>query len=67
MVTSGLRIGTPALAARGFTDEDFVEVADVLAEALQPVLDDTACRQLAARVAILADKHQLYPTLGQQA
>ncbi|CAM5637595.1 Aminomethyltransferase [Streptomyces violaceorubidus] len=36
MVTSGLRIGTPALATRGFTAEDFAEVADVIAEALKP-------------------------------
>ena len=35
MVTSGLRIGTPALATRGFTAEDFTEVADVIAEALK--------------------------------
>ena len=34
MVTSGLRIGTPALAARGFGDEDFAHVADVIAGAL---------------------------------
>ena len=35
MVTSGLRIGTPALATRGFGAEDFPEVADIIAEALQ--------------------------------
>jgi glycine hydroxymethyltransferase len=35
MVTSGLRIGTPALATRGFTAEDFAEVADVIAETLK--------------------------------
>ena len=34
MVTSGLRIGTPALAARGFGDDDFAAVADLIAEAL---------------------------------
>ncbi|HEX3828339.1 MAG TPA: serine hydroxymethyltransferase, partial [Sporichthyaceae bacterium] len=34
MITSGLRIGTPALATRGFADADFAEVADVLATAL---------------------------------
>ncbi|GAA4080668.1 MULTISPECIES: serine hydroxymethyltransferase [Actinomadura] len=60
MVTSGLRIGTPALATRGFTAEDFAEVADVIAEALQPSCDQAA---LAARVRALADKHPLYPTL----
>ncbi|POM25119.1 Serine hydroxymethyltransferase 2 [Actinomadura rubteroloni] len=60
MVTSGLRIGTPALATRGFTAEDFAEVADVIALALQPSPDTDA---LAARVRALADKHPLYPDL----
>ncbi|MFD4676016.1 serine hydroxymethyltransferase [Lentzea sp. NPDC058450] len=58
MVTSGLRIGTPALAARGFVKEDFVEVADVIAAALKPVFDAEA---LSARVAALAAKNPLYP------
>ncbi|RSN54162.1 serine hydroxymethyltransferase [Actinomadura sp. WAC 06369] len=60
MVTSGLRIGTPALATRGFTTEDFAEVADVIALALQPSFDRDA---LAARVKTLADRHPLYPNL----
>ncbi|MFV2177008.1 serine hydroxymethyltransferase [Actinomadura sp. LOL_016] len=60
MVTSGLRIGTPALATRGFTTEDFAEVADVIALALQPSFDRDA---LAARVKVLADRHPLYPNL----
>ncbi|BCW64865.1 serine hydroxymethyltransferase [Arthrobacter sp. StoSoilB22] len=34
MVSSGLRIGTPALAARGFGAEDFTEVSDIIATAL---------------------------------
>jgi glycine hydroxymethyltransferase len=62
MVTSGLRIGTPALATRGFTAEDFAEVADVIAEALKPSYDAEA---LKARVVALAEKHPLYPALGQ--
>ncbi|CND54116.1 glycine/serine hydroxymethyltransferase [Mycobacterium tuberculosis] len=60
MVTSGLRIGTPALATRGFTAADFAEVADVIALALQPSFDRHA---LTARVRALADKHPLYPNL----
>ncbi|WP_433463782.1 serine hydroxymethyltransferase [Spirillospora sp. CA-128828] len=60
MVTSGLRIGTPALATRGFTAADFAEVADVIALALQPSYDRDA---LAARVTALAEKHPLYPNL----
>ncbi|MEU5838175.1 serine hydroxymethyltransferase [Streptomyces diacarni] len=65
MVTSGLRIGTPALATRGFQDEDFTEVADVIAEALLPGFDEAKSKTLAARVSALADKHPLYPGLGK--
>ncbi|HEY8373106.1 MAG TPA: serine hydroxymethyltransferase [Pseudonocardiaceae bacterium] len=61
MVTSGLRIGTPALATRGFRAEDFAEVADVIATALRPNPDTDALR---ARVAALAAKYPLYPNLG---
>ncbi|GAA5125965.1 serine hydroxymethyltransferase [Haloechinothrix salitolerans] len=64
MVTSGLRIGTPALATRGFDDEDFREVADIIAEALTTDdLDATARRSLLGRVEALTKKHPLYPTL----
>ncbi|NGY57313.1 serine hydroxymethyltransferase [Lentzea sp. NEAU-D13] len=60
MVTSGLRIGTPALATRGFGEVDFIEVADVIAEALKP---GAAIDELRARVEVLAAKHPLYSTL----
>lgn len=62
MVTSGLRIGTPALAARGFGRDDFVTVADLIAQALVAPADaDTT--GLAAQVRVLADKYPLYPGL----
>jgi glycine hydroxymethyltransferase len=60
MVTSGLRIGTPALATRGFRAEDFREVADIIAEVLKPSYDAEA---LGGRVSALAAKHPLYPGL----
>ncbi|WP_125107075.1 MULTISPECIES: serine hydroxymethyltransferase [Gulosibacter] len=60
MVTSGLRIGTPALATRGFGDEEFREVADVIAEALKP---EPNIESLRARTKALADKFPLYPGL----
>ncbi|WP_406203252.1 serine hydroxymethyltransferase [Kitasatospora sp. NBC_01560] len=63
MVTSGLRIGTPALATRGFRAEDFREVADIIAEALKPAFDETVAASLKARVTTLADKYPLYPNL----
>ena len=62
MVTSGLRIGTPALATRGFNDAEFTEVADVIAEALKPGADVSA---LKARVKVLTEKFPLYPGLEQ--
>ena len=50
MVTSGLRIGTPALATRGFTAVDFQEVADVVATALLPGYDESVATVLRKRV-----------------
>ncbi|MCQ4084314.1 serine hydroxymethyltransferase [Streptomyces sp. RB6PN25] len=61
MITSGLRIGTPALATRGFGAEEFREVADVIAEALKPSCD---AESLTSRVSALAAKFPLYPGLG---
>ncbi|MFE2726120.1 serine hydroxymethyltransferase [Kitasatospora sp. NPDC059327] len=63
MVTSGLRIGTPALATRGFQAEDFREVADIIAEALKPAFDETVAAALKTRVSALAEKYPLYPNL----
>jgi glycine hydroxymethyltransferase len=60
MVTSGLRIGTPALASRGFGDAEFTEVADVIAHALMPNPDRAA---LKARVEKLTAEYPLYPGL----
>ncbi len=62
MVTSGLRIGTPALATRGFGDAEFTEVADVIALSLLPGADTAA---LKARVDALAAAFPLYPGLTQ--
>ncbi|GAA1843049.1 serine hydroxymethyltransferase [Brevibacterium marinum] len=62
MVTSGLRIGTPALATRGFGDAEFTEVADVIAEALKPGAD---VETLSARVKKLSDDFPLYEDLEQ--
>ncbi|WIX88551.1 serine hydroxymethyltransferase [Amycolatopsis sp. DG1A-15b] len=65
MITSGLRIGTPALATRGFQADDFAEVADVIAEALKPDFDDAVRAKLRDRVETLAKKHPLYADLAR--
>ena len=62
MTTSGLRIGTPALATRGFGVGEFEEVADVIAEALKPGADVSALR---SRVDALTEQFPLYPGLEE--
>jgi glycine hydroxymethyltransferase len=66
MVTSGLRIGTPALATRGLQAEDFAEVGQVLATALTPAYAAEK-DALAERVAAIADRFPLYAHLGTPA
>jgi glycine hydroxymethyltransferase len=61
MVTSGLRIGTPALATRGFGADEFTEVADIIAEALKP--GDVDIDGLRKRAAVLAERFPLYPNI----
>ena len=60
MVTSGVRIGTPALATRGFASEEFTEVADIIAHVLMPNPDVAA---LQARVRKLTEAYPLYSGL----
>jgi glycine hydroxymethyltransferase len=60
MVSSGVRIGTPALATRGFDGEAFGEVADIIAETLAGSGDDAQLQKLRARVEALAERFPLY-------
>ncbi len=60
MVSSGLRIGTPALAARGFDDDAFTEVADIIAAALKPGVGEAETAGLRLRVDTLAERFPLY-------
>ena len=68
-VTSGLRIGTPALATRGFGDAEFTEVADIIAAALVAgaagAADEELLAALRGRVRALTDAFPLYPGLGR--
>jgi len=63
MVSSGLRIGTPALATRGFDEAAFAEVADVIAIALRGPLSPELTGELRTRVDALASQFPLYPLL----
>ncbi len=63
MVTSGLRIGTPALATRGFAAAEFTEVGDIIAAALRADLSDDHLGALRTRVSTLAEAFPLYADL----
>jgi glycine hydroxymethyltransferase len=64
MVSSGLRVGTPALATRGFGGPEFTEVADIIAAALKRDFTDETAAALRERVETLAGKFPLYPNLS---
>ncbi|MBD7915035.1 serine hydroxymethyltransferase [Clostridium sp. Sa3CUN1] len=57
-VTSGIRIGTPAVTTRGFKEEDMKEVASIINDTLS--VENPDIESLKARVKALCDKHPLY-------
>jgi len=63
-VSSGLRIGTPALATRGLAAEDFVEVGRILAGALAAPDFETQRDELTERAAAVAERYPLYEGLS---
>jgi glycine hydroxymethyltransferase len=67
MVSSGVRIGTAALAARGFGADAFAEVADVIGCTLNPATSEAELRSLRDHVGDLAAQHPLYPALIEEA
>ncbi|MEA2149174.1 MAG: glycine hydroxymethyltransferase, partial [Solirubrobacteraceae bacterium] len=67
MVTSGLRIGTPALATRGMDAEEFREIGRVIGEALTGGFGATEKADLSERTRALAERFPLYPHLNTPA
>lgn len=59
-VTSGLRLGTPALTTRGLKEEDIREVADIIAETIEHREDKNAIEKAKAQVADICKRFPLY-------
>jgi glycine hydroxymethyltransferase len=57
-ITSGIRIGTPAVTTRGFNEEDMKEIASIINEALTN--KEPNIEELSKRVKDLCEKHPLY-------
>lgn len=62
-VTSGVRLGTPALTTRGLKEDDMKEITDIIATVLQNPEDTAKHQDAAKRVAALCEKYPLYPNL----
>jgi glycine hydroxymethyltransferase len=66
-VSSGLRIGTPALATRGLQVDEFSEVGKIIAEALTSEDFEAQQSELAERAAVIAERYPLYASLSAAA
>lgn len=64
MVTSGLRIGTPALATRGLQAEDFAEVGEIIVATLRAGDFEARRAELTERTAAIAERYPLYAALN---
>ncbi len=62
-VTSGLRLGSPAMTTRGMGTAEFTEIANIIADRLLNPEDESVAADCRQRVATLCDRFPLYPHL----
>jgi glycine hydroxymethyltransferase len=63
-VTSGLRLGSPAMTTRGMGTSEFTEIANIIADRLLSPEDDTIANDCIRRIATLCEAFPLYPHLS---
>jgi glycine hydroxymethyltransferase len=63
-VTSGLRLGSPAMTTRGMGKPEFVEIANIIADRLLSPESEAVAQDCRARVATLCARFPLYPHLS---
>ena len=61
MITSGIRIGTPALTTRGMKEDEMRLIASLIAEVIGHINDDSKIKAVAEKVKQLCDQFPLYP------
>ena len=59
MITSGIRIGTPAMTTRGFKEDEFKEVASIIIDALSNKDDEERLKELDTKVLKLTRKFEM--------
>jgi glycine hydroxymethyltransferase len=65
-VTSGLRLGSPAMTTRGMGTTEFTEIANIIADRLTHPGDESGVQDCRRRVAVLCDRFPLYPHLTSE-
>lgn len=63
-VTSGLRLGSPAMTTRGMGNTEFIEIGNIIADRLLAPEDESVAQACRQRVAQLCDRFPLYPHLN---
>ncbi len=63
LITSGIRIGTPALTTRGMTEKDMEKIADMINDVISNPTDDNIKKNVSERIDELTSEHPLYPEL----
>ena len=59
-ITSGIRLGSPALTTRGLKEDDFIHIADIIADVLHAPEDETVKQKSAEKVKAICEKYPLY-------
>lgn len=59
-ITSGIRIGTPAMTTRGFKENEFIEIANLIDKVIQKPESETNHKAVAKRVKEMCDQYPLY-------
>lgn len=62
-ITSGIRLGSPALTTRGLKEDDFIHIADIIADVLHAPEDETVNQKSAEKVKAICEKYPLYEDL----
>lgn len=65
-ITSGIRLGTPALTTRGFKEDDFRQVADFIDKVIVNINDENALKTIGEDVCTFASKFPLYSELDSK-
>ncbi|SMO80035.1 glycine hydroxymethyltransferase [Balnearium lithotrophicum] len=62
-VTSGIRIGTPAITTRGIKEDEARRIAQLIADVLNNIEDEGVIDRVRSEVLEICGKHPLYPEL----